>query len=85
MKVSENEQFKKLVLSVFLISLIITPNLNKDSMVIPKAILLFLTALFFLPELLRSSKIAVKQPYIGQLFYLSLSLLIFSVAIMINS
>jgi hypothetical protein len=85
MKVSENGQFKKLVLSAFLISLIITPNLNKDSMVIPKAILLFLTALFFLPEVLRSSKIAVKQPYIGRLFYLSLSLLIFSVAIIINS
>ena len=77
--------FVILIASGVITTLIITPNLNKDSMVIPKLIFLFGTAVFFLPTIVRSW-ISIKEfKYLKQLFYLSFILTFLSIAILVNS
>ena len=77
--------FVILIASGAITTLIITPNLNKDSMVIPKLIFLFGTAVFFLPTVVRSW-ISIKEfKYLKQFFYLSFILTFLSIAILVNS
>jgi hypothetical protein len=50
MKVKDNNQLVQLlIISAITVTLIITPNLNKDSLIIPKVIILFCIALFLTP------------------------------------
>ena len=42
-----------LIISAIFVTLVATPNINKDSLVIPKNIILFCVALFFLPIIIK--------------------------------
>lgn len=52
----KNHTFKIILIIASLIFLAITPWVNKDSIVVPKVILLFLLALFLLPRILQEYK-----------------------------
>ena len=52
----KNHIFKIILIIASLIFLVITPWVNKDSIVVPKVILLFLLALFLLPRILQEYK-----------------------------
>lgn len=85
MKTKKDFNFLILISSAIITTLIITPNLNKDSMVIPKLVVLFSAALFFLPIVIRSS-ISIKEfKCVKQLFYLSTILIFLSITILVSS
>ena len=76
MKVKETNYLAKiLIFGVMTITLIITPDLNKDSLVIPKVIVFFCLALYLIPTILRSLKGSLADPYIKKLAILVLLLL----------
>lgn len=55
MKVQENNGLVKLLItSAILVTVMITPTINKDSLIIPKVIILFCTAMYVIPILIRS-------------------------------
>lgn len=86
MKVKETNYLAKiLIFGVMTITLIITPDLNKDSLVIPKVIVFFCLALYLIPTILRSLKGSLADPYIKKLAILVLLLLIDGVLILLNS
>ena len=68
MKVKEtNYLVKILIFGVMTITLIITPGLNKDSLVIPKVMVFFCLALYLVPTILKSLKGSLANPYIKKL------------------
>ena len=77
MKVKETNYLAKiLIFGVMSITLIITPGLNKDSLVIPKAIVFFCLAMYLVPIILKSLKSSLTNPYIKKLAILVFFLLI---------
>ena len=86
MKVKETNYLAKiLIFGVMSITLIITPGLNKDSLVIPKAIVFFCLALYLVPVILKSLKSSLTDPYIKKLVILVFFLLIDGSLILFNS
>ena len=86
MKVKETNYLAKiLIFGVMSITLIITPGLNKDSLVIPKAIVFFCLALYLVPIILKSLKSSLTNPYIKKLAILVFFLLIDGILILLNS
>jgi len=67
--------YKIIVYIAIIITLVATPNINKDALIIPKVILLFLLALFLLP-IVFSQKIIFKQSKIYKYLVLILVLII---------
>jgi O-antigen ligase len=76
---------KILIFGVMSITLIITPGLNKDSLVIPKVIVFFCLALYLVPVILKSLKSSLTDPYIKKLAILVFFLLIDGILILLNS
>ena len=86
MKVKEiNYLAKILIFGVMTITLIITPGLNKESLVIPKVIVFFCLALYLVPTILKSLKGSLTDPYIKKLTILVFLLLIDGILILLNS
>ena len=86
MKVKETNYLAKiLIFGVMSITLIITPGLNKDSLVIPKAIVFFCLAMFLSPIILKLLKSSLTNPYIKKLAILVSFLLIDGILILLNS
>ena len=86
MKVKETNYLAKiLIFGVMSITLIITPNINKDSLLIPKIILFFCLALYMVPITFKSLKGLLPDSYIKSLVILGFLLLIDGILILINS
>jgi O-antigen ligase len=82
---AKNSVLKVLIFSVVAITLAMTPGLNKDSLIIPKFIILFCLALFLLPIIIRNKNILFTNLYHKTLFVLVLLLLIDGILILITS
>lgn len=76
---------KILIIGAILVTLVVTPNINKDSLVIPKNIILFCIALFFLPIIIKSLKGNLTDYYSKGLTILLSLLLVFTFFICLNS
>ena len=76
---------KLLIISAIFVTLVATPNINKDSLVIPKNIILFCAALFFLPIIIKSIKGERVEYYSKRLTSLLSLLLAFALFICLNS
>jgi hypothetical protein len=74
-----------LIFGVMTTTLIMTPGLNKDSLLIPKVIVFFCLALYLVPIILKSIKGSLTDPYIKKLIILIFFLLIDGVLILLNS
>lgn len=82
---AKNSVLKVLIFSVVAITLAMTPGLNKDSLIVPKFIILFCLALFLLPIVIRNKNILFTNLYHKTLFVLVLLLLIDGILILITS
>ena len=86
MKVKDHSRvIQLLVTSAILITVVITPNINKDSLIIPKVIVLFCLALFLIPILIRFIKESTSNPFIKSLLALVSVWLFYSLLILVNS
>jgi O-antigen ligase len=86
MKVKDNNRLVQLlIIGAITVTLIITPNLNKDSLIIPKVIILFCLALFFSPILIRTIRDSLKNSFIKVLVALILIWFFYSFLIILNS
>ena len=86
MKVKDNSRvIQLLVIGAILITLIITPNINKDSLIIPKVIVLFCLALFLIPIFIKFIKKSISNPFIKSLLVLISVWLCYSLLILVNS
>ena len=86
MRIKEkNYLIKTLIFSVVAITLAMTPGLNKDSLIIPKFIILFCVALFLLPITLKNISLMLTSRYHRILAILVLMLLIDGTLILISS
>jgi len=74
-----------LIISAIFVTLVATPNINKDSLVIPKNIILFCIALFFLPIAIKLLKTNRVEQYSKILTILLSLLLVFALFICLNS
>ena len=74
-----------LIISAIFVTLVATPNINKDSLVIPKNIILFCIALFFLPITIKLLKTNRVEQYSKILTILLSLLLAFALFICLNS
>lgn len=81
----KNFVLKALIFSVVAITLAMTPGLNKDSLIVPKFIILFCLALFLLPIIIRNRNVLFTNLYHKTLFILVLLLLIDGILILITS
>lgn len=79
---AQNNYMKFLLGSVFLNSLIVTPFANKDGMIIPKMILMFVVAMFLFPILVKNLRIFFKFRN-GKIFLLLNLLILFQCIIVI--
>lgn len=85
-RIKENNSFaKSLIFSVVAITLAMTPGLNKDSLIVPKFIILFCLALFLLPIIFRNTSNLLTSRYYKTLAVLVLLLLLNGILILINS
>jgi O-antigen ligase len=66
---------KRLILAGILVTLIVTPWFNKDSIVIPKQFILALTAAYFLPRIIADIKLIIKNK-LGKVLVLTITLTI---------
>ena len=86
MKVKDNNRLVQLlIIGAITVTLIITPNLNKDSLIIPKVIVLFCLALFLTPILIRTIRDSLKNSFIKVLVALILIWFFYSFLIILNS
>jgi hypothetical protein len=86
MKVKDNNGIAQLlVINAVVVTLILTPNLNKDSLIIPKVIVLFCFALFLTPILIRVIREAFYNSFIKVLTALILVWFFYSFLIILNS
>ena len=86
MKVKDNNRIVQLlIIGAITVTLIITPNLNKDSLIIPKVIILFCLALFLTPILIRTIRDSLKNSFIKVLVALILIWFFYSLLIILNS
>jgi hypothetical protein len=86
MKVKENNRLVQLlIIGAITVTLTITPNLNKDSLIIPKVIILFCLALFLIPILIRTIRGSLKNSFIKVLLALILVWFFYSFLIILNS
>jgi O-antigen ligase len=76
---------KMLVFAVISIPLVMTPGLNKDSLIVPKVIILFCLALFLLPIVLKNMNFLFTNQYNKILAILVMLLLIDGILILVNS
>jgi O-antigen ligase len=74
-----------IILGVATITLAMTPGINKDSLIIPKFIVLLCLALFLIPVILLNIKIILNSTYTKILMILVLLLLIDGVLILVTS
>ncbi len=73
---SEISFIRSLVAAATLITLVLTPWLNSDSLIIPKIIILFLTGMFFLPQVLFNFRHYLSNFWLKITFFLALLFLI---------
>ena len=86
MDVKQNKFLNKiLIIGAILVTLVASPNINKDSLVIPKNIILFCMALFFLPIIIKLLKGNLTDYYSKALTSLFSLLLVFAFFICLNS
>jgi len=78
----ENNIFKTQVVATMLIFLIITPWFNKDSMVIPKVIILCLLASFLIPLIIQKLRYLAKTKIL-KIFLLTIALIIVQMILVI--
>ena len=76
---------KILIYGTVLLTLALTPNLNKDSLIIPKLMILFTMALFFLPTIVKCFREINWHLKAAFGIWLILTLLIFSLVILFMS
>ena len=74
-----------IIFGAFAVTLAMTPGLNKDSLIIPKMVVLFSLSLFLLPFILLSYKDLINTTYSKTLFILESTLVLFGVLVLINS
>jgi O-antigen ligase len=74
-----------LIIGAIVVTLSLTPGLNKDSLIVPKVITLFCLALFLIPILVRAIRDSLKNSFIKVLLVLSLIWLFYSFLIILNS
>jgi hypothetical protein len=74
-----------LVFAVISIPLVMTPGLNKDSLIVPKVIVFFCLALFLLPIILKNINIFFTNQYNKILAILVILLFIDAILILVNS
>jgi len=82
---SEISFIRSLVAAVSLITLILTPWLNYDSLTIPKIIILFLTGMFFLPQVLFNFRQYMRNIWLKIIFFLALLFLIQMIIAIVSS
>jgi O-antigen ligase len=82
---SKNNYMKFLFFVLFLNSLIVTPFANKDGMIIPKLILMFVVALFLIPILAINRDLFFKQKIEKFFLAVNLVILLHSIVVMIIS
>ena len=83
MRLNEKVNSFKLIVSVaVIITLVATPNVNKDALIIPKSIVLFLLALFILPTIF-SQKRVLTQSKIYKYLVLTLVLMFIQLVLVI--
>jgi O-antigen ligase len=86
MRIKEKNYFiKALMFSVVAITLAMTPGLNKDSLIVPKLIILFCLALFLLPITLKNISVILTDRHHRILAILVLILLIDGTLILVSS
>ena len=73
---SEISFIRFLVVAVSLITLVLTPWVNSDSLIIPKIIILLLTGMFFLPQVLSNFRHYLSNFWLKITFFLALLFLI---------
>lgn len=82
----KNEGIAKImVLCTIITTLVLTPWMNKDSLVIPKMITFFALSCFLLPFILSSNLYLRKTKLVKSLFIIETFLLIFGILVLINS
>ena len=74
-----------IIFGAFAVTLAMTPGLNKDSLIIPKMVVLFSLSLFLLPFILFSYKDLINTTYSKTLFILESTLVLFGVLVLTNS
>jgi len=82
---NQNNYAKLLIFGVLAITLSLTPNFNKDSLIIPKLIILVCLALFFLPIILNNLSYLIGELHTRTLCLLALLLVVNSIMILIIS
>lgn len=82
---SKKSYMKFLLLALFLNTLIVTPFANKDGMIIPKMILMFLVALFLIPNLIINSDLFFKKSIEKFFLIVNLIILIHSIIVILMS
>jgi len=86
MKIKDNNRLVQLIItSAITVTLIMTPNLNKDSLIIPKVIVLFCLALFLTPILIGTIRDSLENSFIKVLLSLILIWFFYSFLIILNS
>ena len=74
-----------LVSGIVAVTLIMTPGLNKDSLIIPKLIVLFCLALFLIPVILQLIKSSISNSHVKNLIILISVIFFNGILILINS
>ena len=83
---SEISFMRFIVAAVTLITLILTPWVNSDSLIIPKIIILFFIGMFFLPQVLLNFRHYLSNMWLKIIFFLALLFLIqMIIAIVLSS
>ena len=86
MQIKEKNYFTKvLVFGITSIALAMTPGLNKDSLIVPKVIILFCLALLLLPIILKNTNFLLTNRFNKTLAILVMALLIDGILILISS
>ena len=86
MQIKEKNYFEVVIIfAVVAITLAMTPGLNKDSLIVPKAIIAFCLALFLIPITFKNIKVILANRYNKILVAIALLLLIDGSLILFNS